>query len=75
MNQDNKLKLYGCYLDAGQHWQCAKFDSVKEADKFAFQTDTKHTRLIPIPRYVPVLAEKIYLKRSLTCSVTINKVD
>lgn len=71
MNQDEKI--YGCYLDASQCWQCAKFNSVKEADKFALQTRTDHTRLIPVPQYIPVLAEKIYLKRQLICPVEINK--
>lgn len=73
MDRFDKLKLYGCYLDYSQRWQCAKFDSVAEADKYAFHTNVEHTRLIPIPQYMPVFTEKIYLKRSLQCPIDINK--
>jgi len=68
----SELNLYGCYLDSGQCWQCSKFDSVSMADAYALHQGTNHTRLIPIPLYVPTFAEKIYLHEKLKCPVKIN---
>jgi hypothetical protein len=57
--------FYGCYLNQSQRWHCKKFNSIQEADEYAFQGKSPITRLIAIKRYVPkILHNRIILKRT-----------
>lgn len=73
---DNNEKIFGCYLDHSQCWQCLPFNSVANADHYLL--DNYHhsnfpvTRLIPIPYYLPNILQKPYLYHKLTPSVNIS---
>lgn len=77
--ENNNEKIFGCYLDNSQCWQCLSFTSITQADDYLL--DKIHhktfpiTRLIPIPYYLPLNIQKPYLYYKLTPSVNIRKIN
>ncbi len=66
------MDYYGCYVNFN-HWQCKKFDTEKEATRYALaHPPTQVTRLIPISKPGMHQLDHVKLNIDLHLPVKIN---